>query len=440
MSKNTWVHSNQPIESIDELTQPFLLSRTKREDFLVGVELEQFLVDPKSLKQIPYEGSAGVENILRELTEKHRWNPVHEQEKIIALEKDGLNVTLEPGGAFEFVSYPVKELSILKSRIEEFNQSLKSVCNSLGVSILQYGRLPFNSLDDVKLVPKKRYDFMYPYMKTVGSRGQEMMKLTASVQVAIDYETEEDATRKLRLAAQATPFLLALSANSSFTEGSFNGSASDRAKIWQDTDNVRSGLPEFMFNHSACFSQYVQWALDVPIYFIERDSIKYPGKGITFRDFIQGKSPLPNNIESPAPTRADWEQHLSTLFPWVRFRHYIEIRAFDMGPLDLQLAAAAICKGLFYCTKALKELEDLIGKHSFEESNRLLSLAGEEGLSNPEINSLSKNIVLIAQSCLARHIPEEAAYLDAYLARTENWNLPKISDSEIESYLKTFIL
>ena len=305
------------------------------------------------MRQVPYSGPNGVEKVLSELSSKHGWEQILEDERIIALKNNELDVTLEPGGAIEFVSSPVKNLSVLEDRINDFYSILKEICEPKGVKVLQYGRLPFDDLEDVKLVPKSRYQFMYPYMETVGERGQEMMKLTSSVQVSIDFETEEDATKKLRLAAQATPFFIALSANSSFKNGEFLGVASDRANIWQYTDESRSGLPEFMFNKKACFSAYVNWALDIPIYFLVRGDEKYTGGGVTFREYLDGKSPIPAGITPEKPTRGDWEQHLSTLFPWVRFRHYIEIRAFDMGPLPLQLAAGAICKVYFTAQKQL---------------------------------------------------------------------------------------
>lgn len=437
-NQNSWVNSLEPVNSISELSEPFLLARTPETEFLVGIELEHFLVEPDSLRLIPFDGDRGIEKVLKELVSRYNWNGKFEvdsngKKRLIALSRDELSVTLEPAGGMELVSDPVSDLKCIEKRIIDFRQELLSICQDLKLGLLECGYAPVDTLDSLGLVPKSRYGFMYPYMKKVGTRGQEMMKLTSSIQVSIDFATEADACRKLRLATQATPFLLALSANSRWKQGEETGLASDRALVWQETDNDRAGIPDFFCERGITFSDYIEWALDVPIYFLLRgEKLIHPG-GMNFRQYLESGYKTKQANFTLEATKGDWEQHLSTLFPWVRFRHYVEIRAFDMAPLPFQMAAGALCKGLFYCERALSQLETLIGSNDGAFTREMLEVAARGGVKDSKIAAVSMELLEIASECLGRHSLGENSYLKAYrnlLQKNKALSLPELLTSK----------
>jgi glutamate--cysteine ligase len=263
------------------------------------------------------------------------------------------------------------------------------------LSPIYFGVHPFAEKNVMSLVPKKRYEFMYPYMGTVGSMGQEMMKLTSSVQVTIDYGSEADAMHKLWLAFQLTPYFIAISANSSMVRGDDSGFASYRSHIWTDTDNARSGYPAFLSEmaqrQDIGFEAYINWALDVPVYFLYRENELVPDGKRSFWQLIQ---------EKEAISLSDWELHLSTLFPWVRLRDYIEIRSFDLGEPDLQVAYAALVWGIFYSPHVFDELRNTLELQNLQTTLELTGEAIKRGLASDRIKSMSAKIVTLAEEGL----------------------------------------
>jgi len=427
MSKRPWVSSNERINPEDNLAEPFEKAITSEEDFRIGLELEQFLVSPENHQVVGYEGEAGIEAALNLFQSKFGWKGVLENGRVIALNKDSFTITLEPGGAIEFVCPPLEDITEIDQAISRFEGELLEVLATLSIDSLPIGYLPFDTLETVQLVPKSRYDFMYNYMPSVGSRGREMMKLTSSIQVAIDYSSEKDACRKMRLAALASPFFLALSANSLVKEGQAAEFASQRTDIWSNTDNARSGVPAFQIKENSTFQDYVNWALAAPIYFIVRDGNNIPAKNLTFSDYLNKGMSFPEGTTNPWPTKADWEQHLSTLFPWIRLRHYVEVRSFDMGPPEAQRAAAALIRGLFYSERALNNMEKIISFNDPQIVEKLFEKVSHSGLDaevdGVSVRKVSEHLVSIADNALWKHGKGEEKFLEYYEKRIDSWNL-----------------
>ncbi len=436
MSNRPWVNSNERIGPDDNLSDPFLKAVSPEQDFRVGVELEQFLVSRDSFEAVGYFDDSGIQTVLKAFQTKFDWNAVFENDNVIALNKDSLTITLEPGGALEFVSPPLENINQIDQVISSFEQELVEILKSSNLDALPLGYLPFDTLESVKLVPKSRYDFMYDYMPKVGSRGREMMKLTSSIQVAIDYSSEEDACRKMRLAALASPFFIALSSSSLIKGGKPDHLASQRADIWANTDPARSGVPSFQIKNDASFEDYVNWALKAPIYFIVRDGQNFPAGGISFSEFIEGKFDFGKIENDPYPVRADWEQHLSTLFPWIRLRHYVEVRSFDMGPPQAQRAATALVKGLFYSEKSMSGMDKILHFNDSRSLSELFSAVSQDGLDarleGVPIRSVAEHLVNIAEDALIKADLGEERFLNYYKEKIEKWS----KKSEIESASK----
>lgn len=422
-----------------DLRQPFLKHANANKAPLIGIELEFFPVYTDTFRIIPFAGTAGIEELLRSLAEKFAWTAVYEGPHIIALSRSGENVTLEPGGAIEYDSPPTARLDELETNIKRFTAELLTICSSRNVSLLTTGRLPYDTVQSVKLLPKARYEFMYPYMAQVGARGQEMMKLTGAVQIAIDFFSEVDAMRKFCLGSRLTPYLIALSANSSIKEGQVLSLVSDRAAIWTETDDQRSGVPDFVFGELSTFDDYINWALDKPSYFLKRDGKQIALPDCSFRDLLHQTKPLSELKGDFSLTAKDWELHLSTLFPWVRLRHYLEFRQFDMNPLPMQLALAALVRGLFDDNESLKIVESLSLPATRSEFNRLVYLSYSEGVNNTEIRKICIALVEAAEQSLLRAGAREEHFITPLKKRLENLlELPRADN--LNAFLSTQLL
>jgi glutamate--cysteine ligase len=414
----------------EALTEYFHQGCKTTDQFSIGAEFEFFVVN-SDFRLIPYCCTGGVEETLQYMSSCCSWERVYEGERLVGLNRQGQAVTIEPSGAIEFSTSPSTSLVEINSQRNLFLKQLAEAAESFGHRILMVGVLPYDTLESVSLVPKRRYRFMYDYMPAVGTRGREMMKLSAAVQVSFDYSSEIDAMRKYRLAALSTPVFLALSANSGIQNGQYQNVASLREDIWKNTDHHRCGIPNFVFDPQASFESYAQWALDVPMYFGVRDASLYHQHHPTFGEFLHGSALPDDKMPSPVATAKDWETHLSTLFPWVRLKQYIEIRAFDMCCPNLQSALVALIKGLFYDEQALTELEALLGSFDQSLTTRLLQQAGQEGLDGEvdtiRIRSLAEKMVEIASGGLSRQAPTEAAMLTPLTDRIEGWSINKVA-------------
>ncbi len=349
------------IERKDELEAYFHDAGKPRERWRVGTEYEKVGIYRDSGQAIPYFGRRGVDFILRELIERFGWEPEEQDGHIIALSRDQAQITLEPGGQIELSGEPCESIHCTYAEFNQHIRELLEVTEPLGIIFLGLGMQPVSRLEEIEWVPKKRYRIMAPYMLKVGKLGQRMMKQTATVQANIDYGDEKDAMAKFRAGMGLAPVLVAMFANSPICDGEINGYRSFREHIWTDTDRSRAGLLRFAFAPEASFAHYVEYALDVPMYFIIRKKNYIDMTGVTFRQFLQ----YGHNGERA--TIEDWGDHLTTLFPETRIKRYIEVRSVDSQPPELMPALSALIKGAFYDADCLQACWDLVKGWSWDE-------------------------------------------------------------------------
>lgn len=369
--------------------------------FSSGVELEYLLVDEVTLSVAPYEGPRGVSALLCRLISENGWTPVTEGSSLIGLSRGGSHISIEPGGAVEIATRPHTSLDDLLAETSELTGELASAAHHLSRRLLCMGYHPTETKEDIALVPKRRYHLMYPIMGRTGALGQEMMKLTASVQVTLDFSSEEDAMRKYALACRLVPICIALSANSPYRRGARLPFASFRSHIWTHTDPKRTGLPSGMPEHAQSFTDYIAWALEAPVYFLEQQGQLVTHRSDSFRHLFAKESSF-----DTLPSLADWELHLSTLFPWVRLRSYLELRAFDMVPPPLQYGLIALVHGLFYHPEGLRPAEQIVAHINHTALVRLIEEAITRGLHSEvealsPLSSLCERVLTVASDGLA---------------------------------------
>jgi glutamate--cysteine ligase len=349
------------IEKNHELEAYFHNAGKPREQWRVGTEYEKVGIDRSTGKAIPYYGPRGVDRILRELIDRFGWEPEEQDGNIIALSRDKAQITLEPGGQIELSGEPCESIHCTYGEFTQHMRELIEVAEPLDIVFLGLGMQPVSRVDEIEWVPKKRYRIMGPYMPKVGTLGQRMMKQTATVQTNIDYLDEKDAMAKFRTGMGLAPLLIAMFANSPICDGELNGYRSFREHIWTDTDRSRSGLLKFAFAPEASFAHYVEYALDVPMYFIIRHHEYIDMTAMTFRQY------LAHGHNGERATLADWSDHLTTLFPETRIKRYIEIRSVDSQPPELMPALSALTKGVFYDSDCLAAAWDLVKGWTWDE-------------------------------------------------------------------------
>lgn len=349
------------IEKNYELEAYFQNAGKAREQWRVGTEYEKVGIDRFTGKAIPYFGARGVDRILRELIDRYGWQPEEQDGNIIALTRDKAQITLEPGGQIELSGEPCESIHCTYGEFSQHIRELLEVAEPLDIVFLGLGMQPVSRVEEIEWVPKKRYRIMGPYMLKVGTLGQRMMKQTATVQANVDFLDEKDAMAKFRTGMGLAPVLIAMFANSPISEGQLNGYRSFREHIWTDTDRSRSGLLKFAFAPDASFAHYVEYALDVPMYFIIRHHDYIDMTGLTFRQFLE------HGHNGERATLQDWADHLTTLFPETRIKRYIEIRSVDSQPPELMPALSALIKGIFYDPDCLLAAWDLVKGWSWDE-------------------------------------------------------------------------
>ena len=364
-----------PIDDVDQLVEQMHRAGKPRDRWRIGTEYEKVGVERTTGRAARFSGARGIEAVLRGLAERYGWDPKEEDGRTVALARGGATVTLEPGGQLELSGEQCATIHCAHDELTTHVREVVTVGTELGIAFLGLGMQPISGLDDIEWVPKRRYAIMGPYMSRVGTLGQRMMKQTATVQANIDYSDERDAMQKMRVGMGIAPLVNAMFANSSVSDGGLNGYMSYRGHIWTDTDNARCGLLPFVFREGAGFADYVEWALDVPLYFILRGG-RYVTSvtGVPFRRFL---------TEGAAGERAtldDWNLHLTTLFPEVRLKGYIELRSADSQPPERMLALPALVKGVFYTADCLDAAWDLVKRWSFEERVELWREAHREAL------------------------------------------------------------
>ncbi|HEX6173650.1 MAG TPA: glutamate--cysteine ligase [Candidatus Binatia bacterium] len=388
------------IEKKDQLEEYFHAAGKPRERWRVGTEYEKVGIDRSSGKAIPYSGPRGVESILKRLIDRFGWEPEEQDGHIIALSRDNAQITLEPGGQIELSGEPCDSIHCTYAEFTQHIRELLEVSEPLDVVFLGLGMQPVSRLDEIEWVPKKRYRIMGPYMPKVGRLGQRMMKQTATVQANIDYRDEKDAMAKFRTGMGLTPIFISMFANSPISDGQLNGYRSYREHIWTDTDNSRSGMLKFAFSADVSFAHYVEYALDVPMYFIIRNKNYVDMTGTTFRQF------LAYGWNGQRATLDDWHDHLTTLFPETRIKRYIEVRSADSQPPELMPALSAIVKGAFYESDCLDAAWDLVKDWTWDERMQVYLDSHRDALAarirRYSLLDLSKELLQIALEGLRR--------------------------------------
>jgi glutamate--cysteine ligase len=394
-----------PIHSVDELVARFLDGAKPRSEWLVGAEHEKIGVLLPDGAPVPYHGERGIVRLFGEL-QKHGWEAVVEAGEVIALGRGSEKMTLEPGGQLEHSGHPLAGMADIAAEIAGHLGELAGPSRELGIAWLGIGFRPFGELDDIEWVPKGRYDVMRAELPRRGSRSHDMMKRTATVQANVDYSDEDDAERKLRAAMSVSSIVTALFAASPLADGRDTGFASYRAYAWLDTDENRSGLLRFAFEHGHVFRRYVEWALDVPLLFLYRDGGYHEAGGVTFRRLMaEGRATL-----------EDWDTHLTTLFPEARLKRYLELRGADAGPLPMVLALPAFWKGLLYDDDALAGATALTAGLSWADRLALRQAVPRQGLAArlPDgrlVHDVARELVAMARTGLGRIAPADVPYL-----------------------------
>lgn len=371
---NPSVHRSQLTR--DDLLAPFEDALTPEPLWRVGTEAEKFGVLSESGQPIAYEGARGVRATLELLQATFGWYPVteHEGGALIALERGGESITLEPGGQLELSGAPHASIHDMAREWYSHLDELHHVGQQLGITWLGLGFHPFATPAELPWVPKLRYDVMRKYLPTRGSLGLDMMRRTCTVQANLDYASEEDAMQKLRIALALSPIMTAMFANSPLIEGRISGERSHRARIWLDTDPDRTGLLPFMWGAQGSFDRYIEWALDVPMFLFKRAGHVVHNTGQTFRAFMR------DGYQGAQATAADWIMHLGTLFPEVRLKKTIELRGADCLPRELVPAMPALSRGLLYDAEARARGEALAASIDPAEAEALRAQIALQGL------------------------------------------------------------
>jgi glutamate--cysteine ligase len=395
--------SLEPITSRDQLVAYLESGNKPKDQWRIGTEHEKFAFRLSDLRPLPHGGPDGIAAMLEGMT-RFGWSPVYEGENLIALSKpDGCSVTLEPGGQFELSGAPLKTIHETCEEVHTHLAEVKAVGTELGTGMLGIGFQPKWRREDIPWMPKGRYKIMREYMPKKGKLGLDMMLRTCTVQVNLDFESEECMVRKFRLGLALQPVAVALFANSPFTECKPNGYLSYRSHVWTDTDPDRCGTLPFVFEDGMGFERYVDYMLDVPMYFVYRDGKYIDASGQSFRDFLAGKLPA---YPGQLPTLGDWEDHLTTVFPEVRLKRFLEMRGADGGPWARLCALPALWVGLLYDETAMDEAFALTEGWTREDHDQLRRdvprLALNTQFRGRPLRELAAKVLEIAQGGLER--------------------------------------
>jgi len=376
----------------------------------VGTEHEKFVFRRADLKRVPYEGPDGIQALLTGMT-RFGWKPVVEKGNVIALANDArCSITLEPGGQFELSGAPLETIHQTCDEVHEHLRQVREVCDELGLGMIGLGFDPVSRRDEVPWMPKGRYRIMGDYMPKKGQLGLDMMLRTCTVQANLDYGSEADMVRKFRVSLALQPVAAALFANSPFIEGRPNGFQSYRSLVWTNTDPDRCGMLPFVFEDGFGFERYVDYMLDVPMYFVYRDGRYIDASGQSFRDFMAGRLPA---FPGEVPLIGDWADHLTTAFPEVRLKTYLEMRAADGGPWRRLCALPALWVGILYDGTALDAAAGLVADWTEEERDAMRRDVPRLGLDTPHRSRTLREVALemldIAREGLHRRARRSAA-------------------------------
>lgn len=363
-----------------ELIEWFEAGNKPKADWRIGTEHEKFGFTWSDLKPLPYDGDASIKAMLEGLRDQFGWSAIEENGYLIGLKKDGASVSLEPGGQFELSGAPLEHIHETCNEVGQHLEEVRKIADPLGIGFIGLGASPIWSMDETPIMPKGRYKIMRAYMEKVGRLGRQMMFRTCTVQSNLDYGSEADMVKKFRTSLALQPLGTALFANSPFLEGRPNGFLSYRSQIWTDTDPDRTGMLPFVFEDGFGFERYVDYALDVPMYFVRRAGTYHDASGLSFRDFMEGKLPI---MPGELPAIDDFEDHLSTIFPEVRLKRFLEMRGSDSGPWSSLCAFSAFWTGILYDDGALDAAWDLVKDWSDGDREALRQSVRTIGLQAP---------------------------------------------------------
>ena len=397
-----------PVTHRDQLVEVLASGNKPREDWRIGTEHEKFGFRLDDLRPPPFDGERGIEALLTGLT-RFGWEAVQEHGRTIALLKDGASVTLEPAGQLELSGAPLVDIHETCREVGSHLREVKAVADELRLGFLGMGFQPKWARADMPWMPKGRYRIMREYMPKVGGLGLDMMTRTCTVQVNLDYADEADMVKKFRVSLALQPVATALFADSPFTEGRPNGYLSYRSHIWTDTDPDRTGMLDFVFEDGFGFERYVDYLLDVPMYFSYRDGRYIDAAGKSFRDFLAGRLDV---LPGALPTLRDWSDHMTTAFPEVRLKKYLEMRGADGGPWNRLCALPAFWVGLLYDDAALDAAWDLVKDFTMAERHALRDGVPAQALKLPfrggTVRDLARQALEIAAAGLARRARRNA--------------------------------
>ena len=408
------------IEHRDQLVSVFQDGEKPAEKWKIGTEHEKFVFSRKDFHAPSYEEKGGIHTLLIGLT-RYGWEPVFEGENIIALAGTDGTISLEPAGQLELSGAPLDTLHQTWAETGRHLDEVKYVGDLLGLGFLSLGMWPDKAREDLPIMPKGRYDIMLRHMPRVGTMGLDMMLRTCTIQVNLDYSSEARMAKMFRTSLALQPLATALFANSPFTEGKPNGFLSYRSHIWSDTDPQRTGMLPFVFEDGFGYERYADYALDVPMYFVFRDGKYVDAAGHSFRDFLEGRLAV---LPGEKPRLSDWQDHLSTAFPEVRMKSFLEMRGADGGPWSRIGALPAFWVGLLYDDTALDAAWDVVKDWSMEERQTLRDSVPKLGLDAPigggrPLRAIAAEIMAISRMGLSNRARldeagnNEGLYLDA---------------------------
>ncbi|SIT83169.1 glutamate--cysteine ligase [Pontibaca methylaminivorans] len=421
------------IESTDQLAE-YLADGCKPEaDWRIGTEHEKFGYCKDTLMPIPYDGPRSVNAMLEGLRDAHGWAPVLEAGKLIGLEKGLANISLEPGGQLELSGAPLETIHETCDEVNQHLREVRDVAERIGVGFIGLGAAPIWTHEQMPMMPKGRYRLMTDYMDRVGTMGKSMMYRTCTVQVNLDFGSEADMVQKFRVGLALQPVATALFANSPFFEGRPTGLKSWRSRVWRDLDADRTGMLPFVFDEGFGFEAYVDYALDVPMYFVYRDGAYIDALGQSFRDFLRGELPA---LPGEKPMLSDWADHLTTIFPEVRIKRFMEMRGADGGPWRRLCALPALWAGLLYDQNSLDAAWDLVKGWDADTREELRIAASKDALQAQvgriNMHDLAREVLALSEAGLrarARQgagglVPDESHFLNTLQESVETGRVP----------------
>jgi glutamate--cysteine ligase len=393
---------NAPITDKRPLVDYLAQGCKPQADWRIGTEHEKFGYRLANLSPLPYDGPQGIAAMLEGLT-RYGWRPIRENDRVIALAMGDQSITLEPGGQLELSGAPLENLHATCQEVQGHLVQVKAVAEELGIGFHGLGFRPKCRREDVHWMPKGRYAIMRRYMPTKGTLGLDMMTRTCTVQVNLDFDSEADMVLKFRVALALQPVATALFANSPFVDGKPSGYLSYRSHVWTDTDPDRTGMLSFVFEDGMGFERYVDYALDVPMYFVYREGRYIDAAGQSFRDFLDGRLPA---LPGERPRLTDWVDHLTTLFTEVRLKRFLEVRGADGGPWSRLCALPALWVGLLYDSQSLNGAWDLVRGWRAEEREALRAEVPTSALGarfrDGTVRDLALEVLALSRDGLAR--------------------------------------